>query len=79
MTDYSKYETIKTKKIMNDGQSSSFREVFSIQEDKVNSTISWLLHAGFEIIEIKHTEFPTDHNIYNVTNIIYGKLKNPKK
>lgn len=79
MTDYSKYEAIKTKKIMNDGQSSSFKEVFSIHEDKVNNAISGLLREGFEIIEIKPNEFPTDHNIYNVTNITYGKLKTPKK
>ena len=81
MIDYSKYEVIKTKKIIN--SNTGYETAYKNQEADVNYAIKNLLADGFEIIEITHDNIgmmaSTFRYIYTVTDITYGKLKNPKK
>lgn len=83
MNDYSKYEVIKTKKIVNNNVSVRYDTAFQTQEEQVNNVIKYLVNKGFEIIEITHDNvgmIDESHlYIYTVTDITYGKLKNPKK
>lgn len=83
MIDYSKYEVIKTKKIINSNTDIGYRTSFKTQEDEVNNVIEYLVKKGFEIIEITHDNVgmmaSSFRYIYTVTDITYGKLKTPKK
>lgn len=83
MIDYSKYEVIKTKKIINNNVSVRYDTAFQTQEEQVNNVIEYIVNRGFEIIEITHDNIGmiegSRRYIYTVTDITYGKLKNPKK
>lgn len=83
MIDYSKYEVIKTKKIINNNASVRYDTAFQTQEEQVNNVIEYIVNRGFEIIEITHDNVSmiegSRRYIYTVTDITYGKLKNPKK
>lgn len=83
MIDYSKYEAIKTKKIINNNVSVRYDTAFQTQEEQVNNVIEYIVNRGFEIIEITHDNVGmiggSRQYIYTVTDITYGKLKNPKK
>lgn len=84
MIDYSKYEAIKTKKIINSNSEVRYDTTFKTQEEQVNNVIEYIVNRGFEIIEITHDNVgilaaPSRRYIYTVTDITYGKLKNPKK
>lgn len=83
MIDYSKYEVVKTEKIVTDSAEISRSEMFDTQRDKVNDLLKWLLSKGYEIIEIAHNDVASEtrnmYVIYTITNITYGKLKKPKK
>lgn len=84
MIDYAKYEVIKTKKIINSNSEVRYNTTFKTQEEQVNNAIEYLIKNGFEIIEITHDNVgmissSSRRYIYTVTDITYGKLKNPKK
>lgn len=84
MIDYSKYEAIKTKKIINSNSEVRYNTTFKTQEEQVNNVIEYIVNSGFEIIEITHDNVgmissSSRRYIYTVTDITYGKLKNPKK
>lgn len=83
MIDYSKYEIIKTEKIVTDSTETSRSKMFDIQRDEVNNSLKWLLSVGYEIIEITHNDVASEtrnmYVMYTITNITYGKLKKPKK
>lgn len=83
MIDYSKYEVIKTEKIVTDSAEMGRSKMFDTQRDRVNDLIKWLLSEGYEIIEITHNGVASEtrnmYVIYTITNITYGKLKKPKK
>lgn len=83
MIDYSKYEVIKTKKIINNNVSVRYDTAFQTQEEQVNNVIEYIVNRGFEIIEITHDNVSmmgeSHRYIYTITDITYGKLKNPKK
>lgn len=83
MIDYSKYEVIKTEKIVTDSAEISRSKMFDTQRDKVNDLLKWLLSVDYEIIEITHNDVASEtrdiYIIYTITNITYGKLKKPKK
>lgn len=84
MIDYSKYEVIKTEKIVNSNSEVRYNTTFKTQEEQVNNAIEYLIKNGFEIIEITHDNVgmissSSRRYIYTVTDITYGKLKNPKK
>lgn len=84
MIDYSKYEVVKTKKIINSNSGVRYNTTFKTQEEQVNNAIEYLIKNGFEIIEITHDNVgmissSSRRYIYTVTDITYGKLKNPKK
>lgn len=83
MIDYSKYEAIKTKKIINSNSEVRYDTTFKTQEEQVNNVIEYIVNRGFEIIEITHDNVgmmaSSFRYIYTVTDITYGKLKNPKK
>lgn len=84
MIDYSKYEVIKTEKIINSNSEVRYNTTFKTQEEQVNNVIEYLMSRGFEIIEITHDNVgmintSSRRYIYTVTDITYGKLKNPKK
>lgn len=84
MIDYSKYEVVKTKKIINSNSEVRYNTTFKTQEEQVNNAIEYLIKNGFEIIEITHDNVgmissSSRRYIYTVTDITYGKLKNPKK
>lgn len=83
MIDYSKYEIVKTKKIINSNINVNNSTAFKTQEDAVNNVIEYLMSRDFEIIEITHDNVDMATSsyryIYTITDITYGKLKNPKK
>lgn len=84
MIDYSKYEVVKTKKIINSNSEVRYDTAFKTQEEQVNNVIEYIVNRGFEIIEITHDNVgmintSSRRYIYTVTDITYGKLKNPKK
>lgn len=84
MIDYSKYEIVKTKKIINSNSEVRYNTTFKTQEEQVNNVIEYIVNSGFEIIEITHDNVGMINSssrryIYTVTDITYGKLKNPKK
>lgn len=84
MIDYSKYEVVKTKKIINSNPEVRYDTAFKTQEEQVNNVIEYIVNGGFEIIEITHDNVgmispSSSRYIYTVTDITYGKLKNPKK
>lgn len=83
MVDYLKYEIIKTKKIINSNIKVINSMAFKAQEDAVNNVIEYLMGQNFEIIEITHDNVCITNSsyqyIYTITDITYGKLKNPKK
>lgn len=84
MIDYAKYEVIKTKKIINSNSEVRYNTAFKTQEEQVNNAIECIVNRGFEIIEITHDNVgmissSSRRYIYTVTDITYGKLKNPKK
>lgn len=84
MIDYSKYEVVKTKKIINSNSEVRYNTTFKTQEEQVNNTIEYLIKNGFEIIEITHDNVGMINSssrryIYTVTDITYSKLKTPKK
>lgn len=83
MADYSKYEVIKTEKIVTDSRALSRNEMFEAQRDKVNDFIKRLQLCDYEIIEITHNDIASEtrsaYVLYTITNITYGKLKTPKK
>ena len=83
MADYSKYETIKTEKIVTDCAKISRDEMFSNQQDKVNDFIKRLQLCDYEVIEITHNDIASEtrdqYVLYTITNITYGKLKTNKK
>lgn len=84
MIDYSKYEIVKTKKIINSNYEVRYGTTFKTQEEQVNNVIEYIVNRGFEIIEITHDNVgmissSSRRYIYTVTDITYGKLKNPKK
>ena len=84
MIDYSKYEVVKTKKIINSNSEVRYDTAFKTQEEQVNNVIEYIVNGGFEIIEITHDNVgminPSSRRyIYTVTDITYGKPKNPKK
>ena len=83
MIDYSKYEVVKTEKIVTNSTETSRSKMFDIQRDEVNESLKWLLSVGYEIIEITHNEVASEtrnmYVMYTITNITYGQLKNPKK
>lgn len=84
MIDYAKYEVIKTKKIINSNSEVRYNTAFKTQEEQVNNAIECIVNRSFEIIEITHDNVgmissSSRRYIYTVTDITYGKLKNPKK
>lgn len=83
MIDYSKYETVKTEKIVTDSAEIGRGEMFRNQQDKINDFLKRLLSSNFEIIEITHNDIASEtrsaYVLYTITNITYGKLKTPKK
>lgn len=83
MTDYSKYDEIKTEKIVTDSAEMGRDEMFEAQRDKVNDFIKRLQLCDYEIIEITHNDIASEtrsaYVLYTITNITYGKLKTPKK
>lgn len=83
MIDYSKYETVKTEKIVTDSAGIGRSEMFCNQQDKINDFLKRLLSSNFEIIEITHNDIASEtrsaYVLYTITNITYGKLKTPKK
>lgn len=83
MTDYSKYDEIKTEKIVTDSVEMGRDEMFEAQRDKVNDFIKRLQLCDYEIIEITHNDIASEtrsaYVLYTITNITYGKLKTPKK
>lgn len=83
MTDYAKYEVIKTKKIIHSNSNADYETAYKNQEADVNYAIKNLLADGFEIIEITHDNIDmmasTFKYIYTITDITYGKPKNNKK
>lgn len=83
MIDYAKYEVIKTKKIIHSNSNTGYRTAYENQEADVNYAIKNLLADGFEIIEITHDNIgmmaSSFRYIYTITDITYGKPKNPKK
>lgn len=83
MIDYSKYETVKTEKIVTDSAGIGRSEMFRNQQDKINDFLKRLLSSNFEIIEITHNDIASEtrsaYVLYTITNITYGKLKTPKK
>lgn len=84
MINYAKYEVIKTKKIINSNSEVRYNTAFKTQEEQVNNAIECIVNRGFEIIEITHDNVgmissSSRRYIYTVTDITYGKLKNPKK
>lgn len=83
MIDYSKYETVKTEKIVTDSSGIGRGEMFRNQQDKINDFLKRLLSSNFEIIEITHNDIASEtrsaYVLYTITNITYGKLKTPKK
>ena len=83
MADYSKYEVIKTEKIVTDCAEISRGEMFNNHQAKINDFLKWLLSENFEIIEITHNDIASEtrdqYLLYTITNITYGKLKNNKK
>ena len=83
MADYSKYEVIKTEKIVTDNTEISRGEMFRNHQDKINDFLKWLLSENLEVIEITHNDIASEtrdlYLLYTITNITYGKLKNNKK
>ena len=83
MADYLNYDEIKTEKIVTDSRALSRNEMFEAQRDKVNDFIKRLQLCDYEIIEITHNDIASEtrsaYVLYTITNITYGKLKNPKK
>lgn len=83
MADYSKYETVKTEKIVTDSAGIGRGEMFCNQQDKINDFLKRLLSSNFEIIEITHNDIASEtrsaYVLYTITNITYGKFKTPKK
>lgn len=60
MIDYSKYEVIKTEKIVTDSAEISRSKMFDTQRDKVNDLLKWLLSVDYEIIEITHNDVASE-------------------
>ena len=83
MTDYSKYDEIKTEKIVTDSVEMGRDEMFEAQRDKVNDFIKRLQLCDYEIIEITPNDIASEtrsaYVLYTITNITYGKLKTLKK
>lgn len=83
MADYSKYEVIKTEKIVTDSAEISRGEMFSNHQDKINDFLKRLQLCDYEVIEITHNDIASEtrnqYLLYTITNITYGKLKTNKK
>lgn len=83
MIDYSKYEVVKTEKIVTDSAEIGRDEMFRNQQDKINDCLKRLLSNNLEIIEITHNDIASEtrsqYVLYTITNITYDKLKKPKK
>ena len=65
MIDYSKYEVVKTEKIVTSSAETSRSKMFDIQRDEVNDSLKWLLSVGYESIEITHNDVASE------TRVIY--------
>lgn len=83
MADYSKYEVIKTEKIVTDSAEISRGEMFSNHQDKINDFLKRLQLCDYEVIEITHNDITSEtrnqYLLYTITNITYGKPKTNKK
>lgn len=83
MADYSKYEVIKTEKIVTDSAEISRGEMFSNHQDEINDFLKQLQLCDYEVIEITHNDIASEtrnqYLLYTITNITYGKPKTNKK